>query len=46
MTGRVFESEGYWYCSVGGRIFGAWICREYALAGLQVELRRYERNRT
>jgi len=29
-------------CIVGGRTFGAWACKEYVLAGMAVELRRYE----
>jgi hypothetical protein len=38
----VVELADGWYCMVNGQLHGAWACREYALAGLQVEQRRAE----
>jgi hypothetical protein len=37
---RVFAMGGAYWCIVDGRTYGAWDCREYALAGMQVEQRR------
>jgi hypothetical protein len=42
---HVFHSDGWWYCIVDGRVFGAWVSRAIALAGMKVEQRRAERRR-
>jgi hypothetical protein len=31
---------GVYWCIVDGRTYGSWDCKEYALAGMQVEQRR------
>lgn len=40
MKDRVFQLQDGWYCTVEGRTFGTWMCREYAIAGMAVEQRR------
>lgn len=40
MTDHVFQTRAEWFCIVNGRTFGAWACREYALAGMKTEQRR------
>jgi len=37
---HVFQLHDGWYCIVGGKVFGAWECRGYAVAGLKTEQRR------
>jgi hypothetical protein len=37
---RVFAMGGVYWCIVDGRVYGAWDCKEYARAGMQVEQRR------
>lgn len=39
----VFQDRTGWHCIVNGAVFGSWACREYAVAGFQVEQRRAER---
>lgn len=36
-TSRVIQSEGMWYASVGGRLFGGYAMRAYAEAAIPVE---------
>lgn len=33
----VLRRGGFWYCRVNGTEYGAYICREYALAALRVQ---------
>jgi len=40
---HVFETSEGWWCQVDGRIFGCWISRAIALAGMAVEQRRASR---
>jgi hypothetical protein len=37
---QVFQMRDGWYCRVAGRVYGEWACREYAVAGMQVEQHR------
>lgn len=40
---HIFERPEGWYCRVNGQMSGPWMCREYAVAGMQVEQRRADR---
>lgn len=41
----VFRREGVWFCLVNGKTYGAWACKEYAIAGMKVEQRRATQQR-
>lgn len=40
----VFRDRDGWWCIVNGRRFGAWACKEHAVAGFEVEQRRLKRS--
>lgn len=40
---QVIALHGGYYASVDGRLFGPWACKEYAQAGLAIEIRRADK---
>ena len=40
---KVFQLRVGWFCIVAGQTFGTWPCKEYAIAGMQTEQRRYKK---
>lgn len=43
--GQIIRDGNYWYCVLNGKRRGAWSCKAYAEAGLEVERRRFENRR-
>lgn len=46
MARKIIERDGWFYCVVDGREFGAWRSRAEALAGYEVERQRAERRKS